>query len=162
MRQILGIIQAFSHNPALVILDEPTTGLDPLNQEKFYAMISRERGAGTTIFFSSHVLSEVQQVCDRVAMVRDGRLVMLQDADQYLATVGKCIQITSSGGVKQVSDALMNLTGIHRLLVRNDMVEFHFTGTIDDLLKRMVTVPIDDLICVNPQIEDVFFDLYRE
>ncbi len=162
MRQVLGIIQAFAHSPALIILDEPTTGLDPLNQERFHEMLSQERAAGTTIFFSSHILSEVQQICDRVAMVRDGRLVQVQDVNQHRTAVGKRIRLLAAGRTEQVTGALEGLTGVQRLAVRDDAVEFQFTGAIGDLLRRIANLPLDDLICVNPEIEEVFFDLYRE
>lgn len=162
MRQILGIIQAFAHEPALVILDEPTTGLDPLNQERFYTMISQERAAGTTVFFSSHILSEVQQICDRVAMVRDGRLITLQEAAQYGAMVGKQVRILATNNLEQVTRELEDLNGAHKIAICGDAVEFRFTGAIGDLLQRIANIPIDDLICANPQIEEIFFDFYRE
>ena len=79
MRQKLGIIQALQHDPELAILDEPSEGLDPLMQRAFYDILDELRAAGRTIFFSSHVLSEVERVCDRVAIVRHGRLVALED-----------------------------------------------------------------------------------
>lgn len=162
MRQILGIIQAFAHSPELLILDEPTTGLDPLNQELFYQMVSRERSAGTTVFFSSHILSEVQRVCDRVAMVRQGRLVQIQDVHQLRAKIGKRIRLTSSSGRVQVTAALNDLAGVYQLATRGDIVEFQYTGAINNLLHQLANMPIDDLICVNPEIEEIFFDLYRE
>ena len=79
MRQKLGIIQALQHDPELAILDEPTEGLDPLMQRAFYEVLDELRAAGRTIFFSSHILSEVERVCDRVAIVRRGRLVALEE-----------------------------------------------------------------------------------
>ena len=79
MRQKIGIVQALQHDPELAILDEPTEGLDPLMQRAFYDILDELRAAGRTIFFSSHVLSEVERVCDRVAIVREGRLVALED-----------------------------------------------------------------------------------
>jgi ABC-2 type transport system ATP-binding protein len=84
MRQKIGIIQALQHDPELAILDEPTEGLDPLMQRAFYAILDDLRDAGRTIFFSSHVLSEVERVCDRVAIVRRGRLVALQEVASLL------------------------------------------------------------------------------
>src|SRR5438105_15487469 len=85
MRQKLGVIQALQHDPELAILDEPTEGLDPLMQHAFYTLLEDLRKQGHTIFFSSHVLSEVERVCDRVAIVRLGRLVALQDVPSLLA-----------------------------------------------------------------------------
>ena len=85
MRQKVGIIQALQHDPELAILDEPSEGLDPLMQRAFYEILDDRRAAGRTIFFSSHVLSEVERVCDRVAIVRHGRLVALEDVAALLA-----------------------------------------------------------------------------
>jgi ABC-type multidrug transport system ATPase subunit len=84
MRQKIGIVQALQHDPELAILDEPTEGLDPLMQRAFYEILDDLRAAGRTIFFSSHVLSEVERVCDRVAIVRRGRLVALEDVASLL------------------------------------------------------------------------------
>jgi ABC-2 type transport system ATP-binding protein len=162
MRQTLGIIQAFAHSPELIILDEPTSGLDPINQERFYDLVLRERAAGTTIFFSSHILSEVRQVCDRAAMVRQGRLVQVRDVHQLHDEIGKRIRLVSTGGSNQVVAALKDLTGVSKLASQGDAVEFQYTGAINNLLQKIANMPIDDLVCVNPEIEEVFFDLYRE
>ena len=85
MRQKVGIIQAFQHDPELAILDEPSEGLDPLMQRAFYDILDERRAAGRTIFFSSHVLSEVERVCDRVAIIRHGRLAAVEDVADLLA-----------------------------------------------------------------------------
>ena len=85
MRQKIGIVQALQHDPELAILDEPTEGLDPLMQRAFYDILDDLRAAGRTIFLSSHILSEVERVCDRVAIVRAGRLVALEDVAALLA-----------------------------------------------------------------------------
>ena len=97
MRQKLGVIQALQHDPELAILDEPTEGLDPLMQHQFYAILEELRGAGRTIFFSSHVLSEVERVCDRVAIVRQGRLVALEDIPTLLARRKRNVEIRLEG-----------------------------------------------------------------
>ena len=78
-KQMLGIVQAFMHDPELVIMDEPTSGLDPLKQSEFNAFVREQRDRGMTVFFSSHVLSEIQRVCDRVGIIREGKLVALED-----------------------------------------------------------------------------------
>ena len=110
MRQKLGIIQALQHDPELAILDEPTEGLDPLMQRAFYEILDDLRAAGRTIFFSSHVLSEVERVCDRVAIVRGGRLVALEDVPALLARRKRNVEMRLAGpppsleGVAGVSD----------------------------------------------------------
>ena len=110
MRQKLGIIQALQHDPELAILDEPSEGLDPLMQRAFYEILDELRAAGRTIFFSSHVLSEVERVCDRVAIVRRGRLVALEDVAALLARRKRNVEMRVDGtppmleGVPGVSD----------------------------------------------------------
>ena len=97
MRQKVGVIQALQHDPDLAILDEPTEGLDPLMQYAFYAILDDLRRAGRTIFFSSHVLSEVERVCDRVAIVRQGRLVALEDIPTLLARRKRNVEMRLPG-----------------------------------------------------------------
>ena len=97
MRQKVGIIQALQHDPELAILDEPSEGLDPLMQRAFYGILDELRAAGRTIFFSSHVLSEVERVCDRVAIVRQGRLVALEDVPSLLARRKRNVEIRLAG-----------------------------------------------------------------
>src|SRR6187431_2886174 len=110
MRQKIGIVQALQHDPELAILDEPTEGLDPLMQRAFYGILDDLRAAGRTIFFSSHVLYEVERVCDRVVIVRQGRLVALEDIPSLLARRKRNVEIRLSGpapaldGVPGVSD----------------------------------------------------------
>src|SRR5919107_4239266 len=98
MRQKIGIIQALQHDPELAILDEPTEGLDPLMQRAFYAILDDLKAAGRTIFFSSHVLSEVERVCDRVAIVRQGRLVALEDVESLLARRKRNVELRMAPG----------------------------------------------------------------
>src|SRR5215217_3552089 len=99
MRQKIGIIQALQHDPELAILDEPTEGLDPLMQRAFYGILDDLKAAGRTIFFSSHVLSEVERVCDRVAIIRQGRLVALEDVEALLARRKRNVEIRLTDGV---------------------------------------------------------------
>ena len=110
MRQKIGIIQALQHDPELAILDEPTEGLDPLMQRAFYDLLDERKREGRTIFFSSHMLSEVERVCDRVAIIRQGRLVALQDVGVLLASRKRHVEMRLTGpapvleGVPGVSD----------------------------------------------------------
>ena len=99
MRQKVGIIQAFQHDPELAILDEPTEGLDPLMQRSFYEILEDRKRAGRTIFFSSHILSEVERVCDRVAIVRRGELVALSDVGELLRRHRRRVEIRFAGSL---------------------------------------------------------------
>jgi ABC-2 type transport system ATP-binding protein len=163
MKQVVGIIQAFAHDPRLVILDEPTSGLDPLRQESFYELIRACRARGTTVFFSSHVLREVERVCDRVALVRAGRLVSVEDVSEYRARVGKRVRVTAASGAQPLCSTLRGLPGAGDVRLRsNDEVELQWSGPVQPLLRALASLELADFHCEDPDIEDFFFHAYRE
>ena len=155
MRQKLGIVQAFAHAPEIVILDEPTNGLDPLMQEAFYELVREKREHGTTIFFSSHNLPEVEKVCDRVAIIRDGRLVALET----LATLKKkrfrkLIVITSNDDEPRLHET--------DLLTREGRrFEYLVRGDIKQLLAELSQLEVEDIIFPEPDLEEVFMTYYE-
>ncbi|MFB6196774.1 MAG: ABC transporter ATP-binding protein, partial [Halobacteriaceae archaeon] len=130
-KQMLGIVQAFMHDPDLVIMDEPTGGLDPLKRN--------EKRQGTTIFFSSHVLSEVRRVCDRVGILRDGRLVALEDIESLLRKGGKRVHLRSPDDIR---DAIGSMEAIIDLTRTGDEFQFTYTGDCDELLERLTNIEI--------------------
>ena len=113
----LAIVLAFMHDPDLVIMDEPTSGLDPLMQERFYEFIRDEQSNGKTFFFSSHILSEVQKVCDRVGVIRNGRLVELEDVETLLDRGGKRVAVHVAGSIDRED---FEITGAHDVSVTGD------------------------------------------
>jgi ABC-2 type transport system ATP-binding protein len=115
-RQKLGLVQAFMHDPDLVILDEPTAGLDPLVQRRFNDFVRDEKATGTTVFLSSHVLSEVRRVCDRIAIIRDGRIVAVETVADLLERAGKFVRVRVAGDVATGDVAL---DGVHGLSVQS-------------------------------------------
>ena len=132
--QKLAIVQAFMHDPDLVVMDEPTSGLDPLMQREFNEFLRTERRRGTTVFFSSHVLSEVRQVCDRVGILRDGRLVTVESVEELLDRSGKFVRLRASGSLDP--DAL-DVEGAHELridTVETDGSRADATATADGVL----------------------------
>jgi ABC-2 type transport system ATP-binding protein len=162
MKQIVGIIQAFCHSPELVILDEPTSGLDPLAQEKFYELLVREKQNGTTIFFSSHILKEVERICDRVGIIKDGNLVFVEDLKEYRSIVGKKISLELAGEepvdiVKRLKDDF----GVGEIIFIERKIEFFFKGDVRELLEYLGTIPIKDVLIEVPAIEDVFMTYYK-
>ncbi|MEY7851635.1 ABC transporter ATP-binding protein [Natrarchaeobius sp. A-rgal3] len=110
--QKLGIVTTFMHDPDLVILDEPTSGLDPLMKQRFDDFLRSERRQGVTVFFSSHVLSEVRRLCDRVGIIRDGRLVTIEPIDTLLTRSGKAVRIASA---TPIPTATLEIEGVHDL-----------------------------------------------
>jgi ABC-2 type transport system ATP-binding protein len=162
MKQVIGIIQAFAHDPRLLILDEPTSGLDPLRQEQFYELVREQRSRGKTIFFSSHVLREVERVCDRVAIVREGRLLSVEDVGDYRARLGKRVRITARPGAPGLSAAIAKLAGTRDVRLTGGRIEFHFTGPVQQLLRAVAPLELEDFQCEDPDIEDLFFNYTRQ
>ncbi len=158
-RRMLGIVQAFMHDPDLVIMDEPTSGLDPLKQDRLHQFLAEEVATGTTIFFSSHILSEVQRVCDRVGIIREGSLVALEDIDELLNRSGKHVWVHLSEDV----DEEVFITGemIHVESVDN-AIQFTYTGDYNSLLAHLSQYDIDDIEISNPQLDDIFKHYYSE
>ena len=158
-RQMLGLIQTFMHDPDLVIMDEPTSGLDPLKQERLNTFLREEQDAGTTIFFSSHVLAEVRRACDRVGIIRDGRLVALEDVDSLLRKGGKRVRIHTA---EPLSRTAFDLEGVMEFEQVGTVTRFTFTGDYDDLLAALSKQSILDMEIEEPPLEEVFMHFYGE
>ena len=159
-KQKLAIVQAFMHDPDLVISDEPTSGLDPLLQNEFYDLLHEEQRRGMTCFFSSHILSEVRRVCDRVAIIRDGSLVALEDIDTLLAKSGKVVEVTLD---ESPAAADLEFPGVAEATRLDDgaytlIITENFDGLIDTLDGYSIT----DLSVRETSLEDVFMHFYAE
>ena len=155
--QKLGIVQAFFHQPDLLILDEPTIGLDPLMQEEFYRLLREVQNEGRTIFFSSHNLPEVEKVCHRIAIVREGELVALETLEGLKRKKLKRLQFTLSCPVPG-----LDLPGADLVDQKNLSYEYLVKGDIQILLQRLSTLPIKDLTFPEPDLEEVFMAYYRK
>jgi ABC-2 type transport system ATP-binding protein len=158
-RQKVGLVQAFMHRPELLVLDEPTSGLDPLVQQTFYELARETVADGRTVFLSSHVLSEVQHVADRVALVRDGRLVLVDSVENLRARARARVEVTFA--VPPPEDAFAGLPGVRVLERRGDVVLFTLEGEIDPLLKALARHRVVALDSREANLEDVFLSLYR-
>ena len=158
-RKMLGIVQAFMHDPDLVIMDEPTSGLDPLKQDRLHAFLEAERDAGTTIFFSSHVLSEVQRIADRVGIIRDGKIVALEDVDALLTQSGKQVGVYFEEPVEEdrfVTDEMIDVEAA------DGTVRFTYTGEVKALLEHLVKFDVTDVDIGDPQLDDIFKHYYGD
>jgi ABC-2 type transport system ATP-binding protein len=158
MRQKIGIVQALQHDPELAILDEPTEGLDPLMQRAFYEIIDTLKAAGRTIFFSSHVLSEVERVCDRVAIVREGRLVALEETAALLSRRKRNITMRFSGPRPK----LETVPGITNLDHRDGYVKCRVEGSVRPFLDAIADAAIIDLTIEPARLEEAFLEFYDE
>ena len=156
MRQKLGIVQALQHDPELVILDEPSEGLDPLMQRAFYEVLDAVRAAGRTVFFSSHVLSEVERVCDRVAIVRAGRLVLTGDVRELRAQHRRTVELRFDGPAPD----LATIDGVADLAVGQGILTCTLSGDPRPFLDAIRGAAVTDLVIEPARLEDAFLDLY--
>jgi ABC-2 type transport system ATP-binding protein len=159
MKQKLGIISALQHDPELLILDEPTTGLDPLVREALFEIMLEAGRAGKTVFHSSHVLSEVDRTCTRVAIVKHGRLLkVMSSADIRSASTRLMV-------VRFVGDAPadeLRMPGIELLELEGSRVVLRVSGELDPLLALLARHSVQDLVFPEPSLEEAFIGLYRE
>ena len=157
----VGLIQAFMHRPELLILDEPTSGLDPLVQHEFNHLLDEARDAGQTVFLSSHVLPEVQRVCDRVAFVREGELVAVEDVAELTGKAVREIEVVFAEPVPpSVFDGVPGVTGVSADGARATTLRFTVTGSLDPVVKKLGEHQVVDLISRLPDLEDVFMTFY--
>ncbi len=158
MRQKVGIIQALQSDPELAILDEPTEGLDPLMQRAFYEILDDRQRAGRTVFFSSHILSEVERVCDRVAIVRKGELVALTDIGQLLARRRRRVEIRLEGDAPELD----GVPGVSEVHVREGVLTCQLEGDPGPLVAALQGVGIHDLLIEPARLEEAFMEYYAE
>lgn len=154
-RKKVGIVCALQHKPRLLVLDEPTSGLDPLMQREFFKILRERNQAGTTVFLSSHVLSEIQRNCTRAAIIREGRMIACDNVDALARTSAK--RVTVHGRVD-----LSGLTGVRDLQADGDSVSFLYGGDLNDLLHALAAGRISDLSLAEPDLEEIFLHYYEE
>ncbi len=154
-RKKVGIVCALQHLPKLLILDEPTSGLDPLMQREFFTVLRERNADGTTVFLSSHVLSEIQQNCNRAAIIREGRLIACDHVENLSKTNAK--RVTVHGAFK--ADVL---DGVRDLQVSDAGVSFLYSGDINELLGHLSQTHINDLSIAEPDLEEIFMHYYTD
>jgi len=152
----LGIVLAFMHNPKILILDEPTSGLDPIMQEEFYDLLKEEKKKGTTIFYSTHILSEISKICDRVGIIKDGELLKIETVNEMRNKNLTYVTIES----KDINDILKSLN-IETIFKENNTIKFKNTFVPDMLLKELSKYKIDKILIEEATLEDVFLHYYK-
>ena len=157
-RQKLGLIQAFAHRPELVILDEPTQGLDPLMQQAFYRLLHETRDEGRTVFLSSHVLPEIERVCDRVGIIRDGRLAAIEDVGDLRLKQVRTLQFRFAEPPRP--DLFAGIPGVAEVEAIGDQIRMMVTGPVDAVVKRAARFEVVDLVSHEPSLEDIFLTFY--
>lgn len=157
-RQKVGLIQAFMHSPELLILDEPTSGLDPIMAREFLSMVSEARRNGQTVFMSSHILSEVQAVADRAGIIRQGRLVAVDDVEVLRSRALRRIQITFDEPV--AASEFETVAGLSEVTATDSVVRARLQGRADELVKAAARHPVIDFVSEEPDLEELFFHYY--
>jgi len=159
MKQKLGIIQAFQHDPDLLILDEPTEGLDPLIQRRFYEVLRDWRERGKTIFMSSHNLGEVERVCERVGIIRQGRLVADERIEDLQAKLVHHVEVVLE---QPAGDGIFDIPGVDVVFSNGQRAELKVRGDLNPLLSTLARTNVSDLSVQRASLEDIFLEFYRE
>ena len=152
----LGIIIALMHEPKILILDEPTSGLDPIMQQTFYSLLEEEKKKGTTIFYSTHILSEVSKICDRVGIIKDGKLLKVQTINELKKNNFNYVTITSNE-IKKIEKDLK----VEAEYIDENTIKFKNTIKSDDLIKKLSKYIIDNILIEQATLEDIFMHYYK-
>jgi ABC-2 type transport system ATP-binding protein len=154
----VGIIQALMHKPELLILDEPTTGLDPLIRQEFYSLLREVKDERRTIFLSSHVLPEVEKVCDRVGIIRQGKIVAVEEVDQLLKRSHRTVEIVFAADVTAAD--FSRIRNVCNLSLTDNILRCEVIGEMDPLIKVCARFPVREIITQRPHLEETFLAFY--
>ncbi|MHB8064898.1 MAG: ABC transporter ATP-binding protein [Ruminiclostridium sp.] len=155
----VGIVQGLLHEPKLIILDEPTSGLDPLMQQKFFELIGEENTKGATVFFSSHILSEVQKMCSRVAFIKDGKIIKLEKMSTLQENNYKRIKLEAKANIGK---DYLQIGGVSKLEVEGRSAEFIFKGNINAIMKKITDMELTNISIDEPDLEEIFMHYYTK
>ncbi|MBW9153438.1 ABC transporter ATP-binding protein [Clostridium estertheticum] len=155
----VGIVQGLLHSPKLIILDEPTSGLDPLMQQKFFELLEEENKKGATILLSSHILSEVQRLCDRVAIIKEGKIIKLDKISTLQENNHKKFKIDMKS---KTDDDYFKISGVSNLEINGSIVSFIFSGNINFIMKKISEVEIKNIWIEEPDLEEIFMHYYEK
>lgn len=158
-RQKLGLLLAMMHRPRLLVLDEPTSGLDPLVQEEVAGLIAEHAAAGNTVFFSSHVLSEVERMCSRVGFIRHGNLIAVEEVAQLK---GRSLHILEVTFASDVDERAFALPGVRSVSIEGRRIRLEVQDGIDAVLKVIAQYPVLDLRTEQPSLEEIFLAFYQD
>jgi ABC-2 type transport system ATP-binding protein len=161
-KQKLGILLAFMHKPELLILDEPTSGLDPLNQQEFYTLLREARDGGATVFLSSHILSEVEHVCDRVGIIRSGKLVKVAQLEELHGIRVHKVEIEFAADSINPEPAIRAAEGVEDVALGDHRVSCTVKGSFEPLHRALQGATVTNLVSHEPSLEEIFLTFYKE
>jgi ABC-2 type transport system ATP-binding protein len=153
----VGIVQGLLHQPKLLLLDEPTSGLDPLMQRKFFQLIREENQRGVTVFFSSHILGEVQRMCTRVAIIKEGSIINIQDIKTLQHDNYKKIRVAA----EDLDENQFEIEGVTNLEKTNGAVRFFYKGDINTVMRKIGEITVSDVTIEEPTLEEIFMHYYE-
>jgi ABC-2 type transport system ATP-binding protein len=153
----VGIVQGLLHSPKLLFLDEPTAGLDPLMQRKFFDLIRKENARGVTVFFSSHILGEVQRLCNRVGIIREGKIAEISDIRTLQQNNYKKVHVTADG----LTPEFFDLPGVTNVQTEDGTLHFFFKGDINTVLHKVSSIQVADVTIEEPTLEEIFMHYYE-
>jgi ABC-2 type transport system ATP-binding protein len=157
-KQKVGLVAALQHRPELLVLDEPTSGLDPLVQQSFLQVLREAVGEGSTVFLSSHVLSEAEKSCDRVGIIRDGRIIKLGRVDALRDLAAHQVELRFSGPVPTVE--FERIAGVSHLVAEDHLLRMHVSGPIGPIVKAAARYELVDFTSREPSLEETFLEQY--
>jgi ABC-2 type transport system ATP-binding protein len=155
----VGIVQGLLHAPKLIILDEPTSGLDPLMQQKFFELLQEENNKGATILFSSHILGEVQRLCNRVAIIKEGKIIQLEKISALQENNYKKIKVQITANLDK---DYFNIDGVSNLEEKQNIISFLFRGNINSIMKKISGIEIANVWIEEPDLEEIFLHYYEK
>jgi len=153
----VGIVQGLLHQPKLLLLDEPTSGLDPLMQQNFFNLVREENKRGATVFFSSHILGEVQKMCSRVAIIKEGSIINIQDIKSLRKDNYKKIRIQAD----ELDEKRFVVAGVSELAAEDGGVGFFYRGDINTIMRLISDIEISDVTIEEPTLEEIFLHYYE-
>ncbi|KUG04105.1 abc transporter, atp-binding protein [hydrocarbon metagenome] len=154
----VGIVAALSHSPRLIILDEPTSGLDPLMKQEFFAILKEENQKGVTILFSSHVLSEIQKICHKVAIIKEGRIIDIQKIIELRKYGYKKVELTAK---ESIPEGYFKMDNIADYQQTGNSASFIFGGDVAAIVEMIYQLEVSDVFIEEPSLEEIFLHYYR-
>ena len=159
-KQKIGIVQAFMNSPKLAILDEPTSGLDPLKQQEFQNIVKEQNKEGCSVLLSSHILNEIEDLCEKVGIIKDGTLIASEQISALKNKTIKKYEVTFENPPS--INKLSEIKGIYDLKIKDEIVTFTIKGNIDDMIKTISKFTVINLRILEPDLEEIFLTYYHK
>lgn len=155
----VGIVQGLLHQPKLIILDEPTGGLDPLIQQNFFNLLKQENDRGATVLLSSHILSEVQRLCSRVAIIKEGKIIKVEKISTLIENSTKRIRLET---ITKPNKKIFEIEGVSDLVIDGNNISFLFRGRVNAITQILAKLDLRNILIEEPDLEEIFLHYYQD